>query len=471
MAQRIVLRHDTQANWSSVGSSVILSFGEAGVEHGSDGKIRLKIGDGSTVWNSLPYLNVDSLSWSKLTDIPTEVSGLSTTLAKSYVAAASVVTNGNTKALQLSLKRLSDDNVTTSDVTLPLASDSQPGLMAKEDFIAIRNLEEQVEALKGVGTMVDAHDFGNAVPTQSALTTYAVTWAAGQTPALGWTDSTLPNGVQVINTFDNTKWIYNAVSDTWVNAGGTNISTFTVSSAGLIKGVADDGSAGSKGKIFPENDGTGSVIGWSNLVTDVANIRNDLDTLTGDGTGSIGELEDRVTELEAGKQKFLVAGPGILKDTVDSSQDSIAVKLESDGGLDFSVSGGLKVVGKQDSLTAGDGIALTGSTISADIATSGGLKFTSNKLALDIKPNGGIALDSGQLKNAMTGGNGIAVSADYAVSVSTKANSGLSFDGGLLQVLLAAGGGLSFVNGGLSVVGGTIDGGGAGTVFDASGNG
>jgi len=50
MAYLIQLRRDTAANWTSV--NPILASGELGIETGT---LRLKIGDGSTVWASLPY--------------------------------------------------------------------------------------------------------------------------------------------------------------------------------------------------------------------------------------------------------------------------------------------------------------------------------------------------------------------------------------------------------------------------------
>lgn len=50
MAYRIVLRRDTSANWTS--NNPVLLSGEPGYETDLGG---LKIGDGETTWNSLPY--------------------------------------------------------------------------------------------------------------------------------------------------------------------------------------------------------------------------------------------------------------------------------------------------------------------------------------------------------------------------------------------------------------------------------
>jgi len=50
--KRLQLRHDTAARWTSVGNSLVLLAGEFAYETDTG---KLKIGDGVTVWNALPY--------------------------------------------------------------------------------------------------------------------------------------------------------------------------------------------------------------------------------------------------------------------------------------------------------------------------------------------------------------------------------------------------------------------------------
>ena len=50
MAQKIQLRRDTAYNWASVNPT--LAQGEPGEETDT---AKMKLGDGSTAWNSLPY--------------------------------------------------------------------------------------------------------------------------------------------------------------------------------------------------------------------------------------------------------------------------------------------------------------------------------------------------------------------------------------------------------------------------------
>ena len=51
-SKRIQLRRDTSANWAS--SNPVLLEGELGIELDSS-RNRIKIGDGSSAWNDLPY--------------------------------------------------------------------------------------------------------------------------------------------------------------------------------------------------------------------------------------------------------------------------------------------------------------------------------------------------------------------------------------------------------------------------------
>ena len=59
MADRIQIRRDTKANWADL--NPILAAGEMGFEIDNN---RLKIGNGITAWNSLPYIT--ETDWSTI---------------------------------------------------------------------------------------------------------------------------------------------------------------------------------------------------------------------------------------------------------------------------------------------------------------------------------------------------------------------------------------------------------------------
>ena len=54
---RIILRNDSTENWSIVGEANVLFKGEVGIEFLADGTAKMKVGDGTSVWNDLPYVS------------------------------------------------------------------------------------------------------------------------------------------------------------------------------------------------------------------------------------------------------------------------------------------------------------------------------------------------------------------------------------------------------------------------------
>lgn len=59
VAKRLQLRHDTAARWTTVGTSLVLLAGEFAYETDTG---KLKVGDGVTVWNALPYFSGQTTS-------------------------------------------------------------------------------------------------------------------------------------------------------------------------------------------------------------------------------------------------------------------------------------------------------------------------------------------------------------------------------------------------------------------------
>lgn len=51
---RIVIRNDSTTNWLTNESAVLLK-GEVGIEFLADGKVKMKVGDGTKTWSQLPY--------------------------------------------------------------------------------------------------------------------------------------------------------------------------------------------------------------------------------------------------------------------------------------------------------------------------------------------------------------------------------------------------------------------------------
>ncbi len=60
VAQRMWQRRDTAANWTSV--NPVLARGEIGIEIAPGTTTKIKVGDGSTAWATLPYFSGSTTS-------------------------------------------------------------------------------------------------------------------------------------------------------------------------------------------------------------------------------------------------------------------------------------------------------------------------------------------------------------------------------------------------------------------------
>lgn len=62
---KIVLRNDTTENWAKIADTTILLKGEIGLEYTASG-VKMKIGDGETLWKDLPYYIASSTGTAEL---------------------------------------------------------------------------------------------------------------------------------------------------------------------------------------------------------------------------------------------------------------------------------------------------------------------------------------------------------------------------------------------------------------------
>lgn len=82
MIVKFRIRRDTSANWTA--NNPVLALGEPGLE--TDTR-KVKYGDGTAAWNSLPYSAAGAVAWTDITGKPTTVSG--------YGIADALVTTNN----------------------------------------------------------------------------------------------------------------------------------------------------------------------------------------------------------------------------------------------------------------------------------------------------------------------------------------------------------------------------------------
>lgn len=174
---------------------------------------------------------------------------------------------------------------TTQEATISLANSSAAGLMSYTDYNALQQALTDISALKGqtVRLLYTAKENPTAAEIQAFVT------------AQGYDQTKWP-GVAVVVAGTYHIWHYYGATTGWKDDGKDTVSAFTNSVAGVIKGT--DGVAG---KVFAENDGTGSVYGWDALVSRVDSAEDglgDLDERMESAEGDISSLGTRMTAAE-----------------------------------------------------------------------------------------------------------------------------------------------------------------------------
>lgn len=101
------------------------------------------------------------------------------------------------------------------------------------------------------------------------------------------------------------------------------------------------------------------------------------------------------------------------------------------------------------SVTGGDGIDVTGTTVSVDLSSTPGLEFSSGELQVLVDPAGAILRQAAGI--SVNVGDGIAISTN-AIVVDLATDPGLEFNGGDLRVLVNPAGAIERVTAGLGVI-------------------
>jgi hypothetical protein len=225
------------------------------------------------------------------------------------------------------------------DKNIPLADQTHAGLMAKEDVEAIVDLKTRVSSLEGKSTRYSVTIPAN--PSQADLTALYQS-ASGKT-------GNPPDATQLVDTAQNILYSYFETDETWHGPESDTVSAFTNSSPGVIKGTA------TAGRVYAENDGTGSVYGWDEEVTRTANLESWKTTHDGDNTRHITSEERTAWNGKVSPE----AGKGLSTNDFDNA---------SKAKLDF--------IGSQ-TVTSPASIAVTKQIVTATVSTNQALSIAS----------------------------------------------------------------------------------------------
>lgn len=161
---------------------------------------------------------------------------------------------GDTVNIVESFVNLRTEQQTTEQINIALATSENAGLMSPASVEAIQQLTSDVAVLKGQ-TVRLAYDV-KPDPTAQEIQAFVI--------SEGYTDQTEWVHIAVVVVDTNYVWRY-YTDDGWMQQTDI-VSQFTNSVAGIIKGSELDG------QVYAEDDGTGSVVGWDSLKTDVTNL-------------------------------------------------------------------------------------------------------------------------------------------------------------------------------------------------------
>ena len=252
-------------------------------------------------------------------------------------------------------KNLLTGTTSTETDTIPLASETQAGILNAAGYQSIKNSQDRLDALAGGAVSVSGL---SANPTQSQLTAAWKT-ATGQEEVF--------NRASIFDSTNGKNWTYFDNTNAWEVTGEINqtitLDNFSLGQAGLITGDNTDG------KVYAEQDGTGSVYGWDALKSRVSNTESDIASL---GTGK----QDKLT---AGSNISITNNTISATDTTysdfvgtDGSTDGTAglvpAPLIADDGKYLKADGSWGTP-PGTTYTAGANISITGNTISATDTT------------------------------------------------------------------------------------------------------
>lgn len=208
------------------------------------------------------------------------------------VTGVAVGDSTSTVDLEVTKTNLSTDASTTTTLTMPTASADQAGVINAATFNAIANNSTLLNALLNGAVAITGL---SATPTQAELTT-------------AWETETglseLINRASIYDVTNEKIWTYYTNDTTWHEADASatvTISTFTNSAEGLIKG-----SATGDGKVFAENDGTGSVNGWDTLAGQVG---TNTSKLSGIESGAEVNVQADWTETNTSSDAYIKNKP------------------------------------------------------------------------------------------------------------------------------------------------------------------
>lgn len=186
--------------------------------------------------------------------------------------------DGDSVTFNQKFRNLKTGTEETTTENISLADSTTAGLMSPSDVQSLSTLRTEVDQLKNrnIRLLFTAKDD----PTAIEINAFVL--------SKGYVVSDFPS-ISVVVRGTNHVWRYTENPSQWLDYGIDTVNQFTNTIAGIIKGSE------TAGKVYAENDGTGSVVGWDALTTLVNSKASQSD---------LSSLGDRVTQNETDIQSI-----------------------------------------------------------------------------------------------------------------------------------------------------------------------
>lgn len=191
-------------------------------------------------------------------------------LGQSRASVIELINSVNASTVTL-IGNKNDGSQTTTN--LPVASELQAGVMNTATYVNLKDLNSRVTSLES-NTTTYIVVLPNDTPTQAEiLNAYRTAYPLAPNPPL--------DGTTVIDVDKQLFYRYVKNGDIWIKTSGFNVTPFTNENAGIIKGST------TPGQVQAETDGTGSLVGYDTLVSNIAQ-----------NTTAIGTANSRIDAIE-----------------------------------------------------------------------------------------------------------------------------------------------------------------------------
>lgn len=198
-------------------------------------------------------------------------------LGQSRASVIELINSVNASTVTL-IGNKNDGSQTTTN--LPVASELQAGVMNTATYVNLKDLNSRVTSLES-NTTTYIVVLPNDTPTQAEiLNAYRTAYPLAPNPPL--------DGTTVIDVDKQLFYRYVKNGNIWIKTSGFNVTPFTNENAGIIKGST------TPGQVQAETDGTGSLVGYDTLVSNIAQNT----TAIGTANGRIDAVETKNTEQD-----------------------------------------------------------------------------------------------------------------------------------------------------------------------------